>query len=116
MILAMPTYPLTPKPEDVLVAMQAEQKNYFFADVQVRGAYPKYLDSYLKEQNVRIKTKILTGTIAVYIGIVCHLSTKFAQGSTTVGMIVSIKFMNYSRFHTHLYCFHTAFMINCLYK
>lgn len=116
MILAMPTYPLTPKPEDVLAAMQAEQKNYFFADVQVRGAYPKYLDSYLKEQNVRIKTKILTGTIAVYIGIVCYLSTKFAQGSTTVGMIVSIKFMNYSRFHTHLYCFHTAFMINCLYK
>ena len=116
MILAMPTYPLTPKPEDVLAAMQAEQKNYFFADVQARGAYPKYLDSYLKEQNVRIKTKILTGTIAVYIGIVCYLSTKFAQGSTTVGMIVSIKFMNYSRFHTHLYCFHTAFMINCLYK
>ena len=113
---AMPTYPLTPKPEDVLAAMQAEQKNYFFADVQARGAYPKYLDSYLKEQNVRIKTKILTGTIAVYIGIVCYLSTKFAQGSTTVGMIVSIKFMNYSRFHTHLYCFHTAFMINCLYK
>mgnify|MGYP000429379213 FL=1 len=61
MILAMPTYPLTPKPEDVLAAMQAEQKNYFFADVQARGAYPKYLDSYLKEQNVRIKTKILTG-------------------------------------------------------
>ena len=111
-----PTYPLTPKPEDVLAAMQAEQKNYFFADVQARGAYPKYLDSYLKEQNVRIKTKILTGTIAVYIGIVCYLSTKFAQGSTTVGMIVSIKFMNYSRFHTHLYCFHTVFMINCLYK
>ena len=75
MILAMPTYPLTPKPEDVLAAMQAEQKNYFFADVQARGAYPKYLDSYLKEQNVRIKTKILTGTIAVYIGIVCYLST-----------------------------------------
>ena len=55
MILAMPTYPLTPKPEDVLAAMQAEQKNYFFADVQVRGTYPKYLDSYLKEQGVQIK-------------------------------------------------------------
>ena len=80
MILAMPTYPLTPKPEDVLAAMQAEQKNYFFADVQARGAYPKYLDSYLKEQNVRIKTKILTGTIAVYIGIVCYLSTKICTG------------------------------------
>lgn len=54
MILAMPTYPLTPKPDDVLAAMQAEQKNYFFADVQVRGKYPKYLNRYLAEQGVQI--------------------------------------------------------------
>ena len=112
----MPTLPADTKAGGCTGSNAGRQKNYFFADVQARGAYPKYLDSYLKEQNVRIKTKILTGTIAVYIGIVCYLSTKFAQGSTTVGMIVSIKFMNYSRFHTHLYCFHTAFMINCLYK
>ncbi|MBS1484439.1 MAG: glycoside hydrolase family 1 protein, partial [Clostridium sp.] len=31
MILAMPTYPLTSRPDDVLAAMKAEQKNYFFA-------------------------------------------------------------------------------------
>lgn len=55
MILAMPTYPLTPNPEDVLAALKAEQKNYFFADVQARGAYPKYLDSYLAEQGVKIR-------------------------------------------------------------
>lgn len=55
MILAMPTYPLTPNPEDVLAALKAEQKNYFFADVQARGAYPHYLDSYLREQGVRIQ-------------------------------------------------------------
>ena len=55
MILAMPTYPLTPNPEDVLAAMEAENKNYFFADVQVRGAYPKYLNTYLEEQGVKIK-------------------------------------------------------------
>lgn len=57
MILAMPTYPLTPKPDDVLAAMQAEQKNYFFADVQVRGEYPKYLNSYLKSEGVHIQLK-----------------------------------------------------------
>ena len=97
--------------------MQAEQKNYFFADVQARGAYPKYLDSYLKEQNVRIKTKNPDGNYCcLYRNRLFICPQKFAQGSTTVGMIVSIKFMNYSRFHTHLYCFHTAFMINCLYK
>ena len=55
MILAMPTYPLTPKPEDVLAAMKAEQKNYFFADVQVRGNYPKYLDRNLAAEGVSIK-------------------------------------------------------------
>lgn len=55
MILAMPTYPLTPKPEDVLAAMKAEQKNYFFADVQVRGNYPKYLDRDLAAEGVSIK-------------------------------------------------------------
>ena len=55
MILAMPTYPLTPKPEDVLAGMKAEQKNYFFADVQVRGNYPKYLDRDLAAEGVSIK-------------------------------------------------------------
>lgn len=55
MILAMPTYPLTPKPEDVLSALKAKQKNYFFADVQARGEYPKYLDSYLKAEGVKIQ-------------------------------------------------------------
>ena len=55
MILAMPTYPLTSRPDDVLAAMKAEQKNYFFADVQVRGRYPKYLDTYLKKEGVSIQ-------------------------------------------------------------
>lgn len=55
MILAMPTYPLTPNPDDVVAAMKAEQQNYFFADVQVRGTYPKYLDSYLAQEGVKIQ-------------------------------------------------------------
>ena len=54
MILAVPTYPLTPDPVDVLATLKAEQKNYFFADVHVRGAYPKYLNDYLEEQNVHL--------------------------------------------------------------
>lgn len=55
MILAMPTYPLTPNPDDVLAALKAEQKNYFFADVHARGYYPKYLNDYLDEQGVHIQ-------------------------------------------------------------
>lgn len=54
MILSLPTYPLTPNPDDVIKVMEEEHKNYFFADVQVRGKYPKYLNKYLEAQNVKI--------------------------------------------------------------
>lgn len=55
MILGSPTYPLTAHPDDVIKAMKKDQENYYFADVQVRGYYPRYLDSYLEEQGVRIQ-------------------------------------------------------------
>ncbi len=38
MVLSMPTYPLTPNPDDVMVAAYAfRQRNDFFADIHVRG-------------------------------------------------------------------------------
>lgn len=52
MILSMPTYPLTPSPDDVLAVMQAEHKNYFFGDVHVRGAYPGYMKRYFRENGI----------------------------------------------------------------
>jgi 6-phospho-beta-glucosidase len=55
MIISMPTYPLTPNPEDVIKVMEEEQKNYYFADVHVRGKYPKYLNKYLAEHDVKIE-------------------------------------------------------------
>ena len=54
MILAMPTYPLTPDPADVLAAMQAEQANFAFGDVHVRGAYPGYFMRALREKGVEL--------------------------------------------------------------
>lgn len=54
MILGSPTYPLTANPDDVIKTMKRDQQNFYFADVQVRGYYPKYLDNYLKEQDVEI--------------------------------------------------------------
>lgn len=55
MILGQPTYPLTANPNDVIKAMHAEHESFYFADVQVRGYYPKYMNRYLKEHNVKIK-------------------------------------------------------------
>lgn len=55
MILAMPTYPLTPDPEDVLKALQAEQANYAFGDVHCRGYYPGYFLRRLREAGVELE-------------------------------------------------------------
>ena len=54
MLLALPTYPLTPAPENVVAAMEQERRGLYFADVQVRGAYPGYLTRYFRENGIRI--------------------------------------------------------------
>ena len=48
MVLAMPTYPMTPKPEDVLAAREFENQNYLFSDIHLRGKYPAYMNRFFK--------------------------------------------------------------------
>lgn len=54
MVLSMPTYPLTPNPDDVIACMESEHKNDFFADVHARGQYPNYMKRYFKENGITI--------------------------------------------------------------
>ena len=54
MVLALPTYPLTPDPDDVIQAMQSNHTNLLFTDVQARGYYPSYAKRWYKEQNISI--------------------------------------------------------------
>ncbi|TDX48962.1 glycoside hydrolase family 1 protein [Orenia marismortui] len=54
MILGIPNYPLTPKPSDVIQAMQDDRQNLFFADVHARGEYPKYMKRLFKENNIEL--------------------------------------------------------------
>jgi len=54
MVLALPVYPLTPNPDDVIEAMRVDHQNLLFTDVQVRGAYPPYVRRWLKENDVRV--------------------------------------------------------------
>ena len=56
MVLSMPTYPLTPKPDDVIATMQANNLNDFFGDMHVRGVYPGYMKRYFQENDITIKT------------------------------------------------------------
>lgn len=55
MILAVPIYALSPKPEDVIATMNKQREIMFFADVHVRGEYPRYMKRYFKENNIEIK-------------------------------------------------------------
>jgi len=54
MILAMPIYPLTPHPADVLAAMQADHLNLMFGDVHARGCYPGYALRYFREHGIAL--------------------------------------------------------------
>lgn len=55
MVIAMPIYPLTPDPKDVIQVMNADHKNTFFADVHARGYYPSYIKRYLRENGISIR-------------------------------------------------------------
>lgn len=55
MVAYSPYYPLTPKPEDVLEAIQENRKTFFFTDVQARGTYPAYMQRYFKDNGINLK-------------------------------------------------------------
>ncbi|RSJ40639.1 Aryl-phospho-beta-D-glucosidase BglH [Streptococcus sanguinis] len=55
MVLAMPAYPMTPKPEDVLAAREFENQNYLFSDIHARGKYPAYINRFFKENGIEIQ-------------------------------------------------------------
>jgi 6-phospho-beta-glucosidase len=52
MILAMPVYPLTPDPDDVMASLTTERTNLAFGDIHVRGEYPGYYLRSLRDQGV----------------------------------------------------------------
>ena len=55
MILAMPIYPLTPSPDDVVTVMHADHANYAFGDIHCRGEYPGYLLRTFRDQGIELE-------------------------------------------------------------
>ena len=55
MLARMESYPETCSPDDVLAALEEDQKNLFFTDVQVRGYYPSFMNRYFKQNNIQIE-------------------------------------------------------------
>ncbi|MDO4258430.1 MAG: glycoside hydrolase family 1 protein [Actinomycetaceae bacterium] len=54
MVIALPTYPLSPSPADALKVMHTEQDSLAFSDVHVRGEYPGYFLRKLREKGVEL--------------------------------------------------------------
>ena len=54
MLAAGDTYPYSCEPNDVWKATQANRENYFFIDVQSRGAYPIYALKELERKGIKI--------------------------------------------------------------
>jgi 6-phospho-beta-glucosidase len=54
MVIAMPVYPLTSDPADVLAVMETDHANLMFTDVHTRGAYPGYALRYFREHGIEL--------------------------------------------------------------
>lgn len=54
MLLSMPVYPMTPKPDDMMAVLETERKNFFFGDVQVRGRYPEYMKRFFEKNKIEL--------------------------------------------------------------
>jgi 6-phospho-beta-glucosidase len=57
MLTKLTTYPHTCNPQDVLAAQKNAKINYLFTDVQVRGAYPRYMNRFFEEKGIKIEKK-----------------------------------------------------------
>lgn len=48
-------YPYSCDPEDIWSAITANRNNYFFIDVQAKGAYPKFAERFFRENNIHLE-------------------------------------------------------------
>ena len=56
MVLTLVKYPLTAKPEDVMLAEQNMRKGTFaFTDIQVRGHYPAYVKKHVERLGIHVQ-------------------------------------------------------------
>lgn len=94
MVLALPVYPLTPNPDDVIEAMTVDHQNLFFTDVQVRGSYPPYVNRWLKENDIQLlvepgDSEILKHTVDFvsfsYYWSICASADESKNESSNVG-------------------------------
>ncbi|MCV5926028.1 family 1 glycosylhydrolase, partial [Escherichia coli] len=85
MIAMCPIYPLTCAPDDMMMAMNAMHRRYWFTDVHVRGRYPQHLLNYFARRGFTLDIteadrQALTEGCVDYIGFSYYMS--FATKAT----------------------------------
>lgn len=98
MLAAGQFYPYSCKPEDVLEGMEKDRNNYFFIDIQSRGAYPAYAKKFLERNNIQLEMgeddeRILRENTVDYIAF-SYYSSRLASkdpnvGERTAGNVIS---------------------------
>ena len=89
MLAAGQFYPYSCKPEDVFEGMEKDRNNYFFIDIQSRGAYPAYAKKFLERNNIQLEMgeddeRILKENTVDYIAF-SYYSSRLASKDPNVG-------------------------------
>lgn len=94
MIAFAANYPLTPDPEDVLLAQESTNRFcWFCSDVQVKGEYPYYMKSYFRRKKIAIRMEegdedlLKKGTVDLYTFsyYMSNCVTTHTEAGTTTG-------------------------------
>lgn len=80
MVSHVPVYPYSCNPEDIMAAEEAMHQKFFFADVHVRGKYPRYALKEFERNNYNIEMTeedlaILAEGTVDYMGFSYYMST-----------------------------------------
>ncbi len=96
MVSHVPIYPYSSNPEDVMLAEESMRQRYFFPDVHIRGAYPRYALKEFEREGYNIPfedgdEEILKNGTVDYLGFSYYMSTTVKSGAAnnTTGNIVN---------------------------
>lgn len=103
MVAYTPSYPMSPRPEDILETIQFNRDKEFYMDVQVKGYYPEYQLKEFERNNIHIKMEkedldiIKNGTVD-YIALSYYMST-VSSTSTEIERTEGNQFLAYKNPH-----------------
>jgi len=100
MLTKLTTYPNTCSPEDAEKTLIKNLLNYFPADVQVFGEYPRIITNILEKEGIKIKkehgdAEILKNKTVYFVSFGCYMSltesTKENSEKTAVNTVFGVK-------------------------